>query len=263
MRTNEILKALPLLVGGALVVAMSGACDQPRTACVTGRGDFAAKYNLVSGTGACAALKGEVIGVQSYNANAGDHPDLEKSSMAIRPSSLGELVVRGEGDGLVDPNTEHKPFSYGPFTTSEPGDDNFCAAPTLSVTEQNLPVLPAIPADPKDPESTETPEQPATSRKYEWSNVHVYVTAAATGTQFAADLTYTEDGCSAKYHVLAVYPAATCKGKDGKPEIKLCGAEADLSVGMETGSGLSPDFAITCDPELFLCVLSKEPPSLR
>ena len=108
-----------------------------------------------------------------------------------------------------------------------------------------------------------TQEQPATSVKYEWSNVRVYDTAAATGTQFTADLAYTQDGCTAQYHVFAVYPAVSCDAGDGTPNEALCSSEANPDAGMATGSGISPDVPITCDPDLLLCVLTKEPPASK
>jgi hypothetical protein len=47
------------------------------------------------------------------------------------------------------------------------------------------------------------------------------------------------------------------------PSIALCNPYPDYAAGMPIGSGLDPDYAIACDPNLLLCVLSKEPPSLR
>ena len=47
------------------------------------------------------------------------------------------------------------------------------------------------------------PAEPAVSIRYEFSNVRVYTTASAIGTQLSADLTYTKDGCTATYRVAA------------------------------------------------------------
>jgi hypothetical protein len=57
---------------------------------------------------------------------------------------------------------------------------------------------------------TSVPHAPAYDVRYEFSNVRVYYTPAAIGTQFAADLTYTADGCTAKYKVAAVTPMVSC-----------------------------------------------------
>ena len=51
---------------------------------------------------------------------------------------------------------------------------------------------------------------PAADLKYEWSNVSFYVTAAATGTQFSADVAITLNGCTAKYKAVGMWPAIPC-----------------------------------------------------
>ncbi len=121
----------------------------------------------------------------------------------------------------------------------------------------------------------ETPAVPATSIKYEWSNVRFYVTPAAPGTQLVGDLTYTKDGCVATYHVTAVYPSVSCQqlNADGDPVFDmagnpvlapdLCLPEADPAAGRPTGSGINPDFPVECEPKTALCVLTKEVPALK
>ncbi len=56
--------------------------------------------------------------------------------------------------------------------------------------------------------------QGLTDLKVEWSNVKVYVTAKAPGTQFTADMTYSEtiDGvsCTAKYRAVGIWPVVDC-----------------------------------------------------
>jgi hypothetical protein len=255
--------ALVLVVGGALALASAlGGCDQPRVTCVTGRGDFAAKYTLVSGNGPCAMMKGDTIGVQSYNSAQDDHPNLKDVSVALRTASLGVLVQHAEDNGLGDPNMAHVPYAFGRFSASEPGPDDFCTVPTLAPAEQDLPTVPEQPPS-ADGGSPGAPEQPATSIAYSWSNLRVYVTAAATGTQFAGDVTYTRDGCTASYHVVAVYPAVPCADANGKPSDVFCSPEANPDAGLATGSGINPDFPVACDPDLLMCVLTKEPPALR
>jgi hypothetical protein len=137
----------------------------------------------------------------------------------------------------------------------------------------------------------DTPAQPPLDIKYEFSNVQVYVSASDYGTQLAADLTYTHDGCSAKYRVRAVYPAVPCgvsadpggtadddagapeeEADDAQcppqpetgeqlPDDSLCAALPDYASGSYMGSGLNPDVAVSCDPTLLLCVLQHEPPA--
>jgi hypothetical protein len=250
-------------VATSALAPATGGCTQPRVTCVTGRGDFAAKYTLVSGSGPCAMLHGDTIGVQSYNAMGDDHPKLEDTSVGLRAASLGALVQHAEDQGVADANAAHKPYAFGRFDSAEPAGDDFCTVPALSAAEQDLPLVPAVPPDPNTPGDMGTPEQPATHVKYEWSHVRVLVTPAATGTQFAADLTYTQDGCVATYRVAAVYPSVACADANGQPDNSLCAAEPDPAAGRAVGSGISPDFPVVCDPDLHQCVLTKEPPALR
>ena len=52
--------------------------------------------------------------------------------------------------------------------------------------------------------------QPATDVTYTWSNVRVYVTAAANGTELSGTLKVEQDGCTAEYAVEGLYPAVSC-----------------------------------------------------
>ena len=81
------------------------------------------------------------------------------------------------------------------------------------------------------------------------SDVRVYVDAAALGTQMKGTYSVTQDGCTATYHVLAMYPATDCTGEDGGPDQSVCDDPA---------SGISPDFPVVCDPALLLCVLDAD-----
>jgi hypothetical protein len=252
------------LLGSIIATA---ACDQPLPTCVTGRGDFAAKYTLVSGTGACATLKGDTLGIQSYNAVADkNRPDLDKTSIAIKSATLGAAIANATSLDYGDPDPTHKPYAFGAFTTAEPGSDNFCNIPTMQPAIQNIPALPGIPATPDTDAGKGTPAVdplPADSVQYKWSNVRVYVTTAATGTQLGADLEYTENGCTATYKVNAVYPAAPCDDGTGKPSDVLCSPVANPDAGLATGTGINPDYPVVCDPDLLLCVLSKDVPAFR
>jgi hypothetical protein len=120
---------------------------------------------------------------------------------------------------------------------------------------------------------------PATDLKYEWSNVKFYVTAAATGTQFSADVKITLNGCEANYSAIGMWPAidctpfpfadptatagcmadTDCTKKDFNTCVdgacshivsgdELCDSEPDADHGRPVGSGINPDFGpIACD----------------
>ena len=87
---------------------------------------------------------------------------------------------------------------------------------------------------------------------YVWDNAKFLVTADAQGTQFSADLTFTQDSCTAKYHVVGVYPAVPCLDDMGKPDESVC--ESDVN-------GINPDFPTTCSKTFGYCVLKGELPA--
>ncbi|MFO0679960.1 MAG: hypothetical protein U0169_25790 [Polyangiaceae bacterium] len=269
-----------ILIGAALALGISGlfassACSQPKVKCITARGDFAAKFTLKSGTGACAELKGDTIGFQSYNPTGGPNgtPDFSKASVAIVMGTLGNYQARAEqGDTDVDaegkpvvktdPNPDHHTYSLGDFTTADPADDGFCTVSTTTAAEQVLPEIKEIPADP-DNEVDAVPGQPAISAKVEWANVRVFVNANAIGTQFSADLKYSENGCTAEYSVYGLYPAHSCENAKGELDDAECSPVADPDAGRRFGSGINPDFPVACDKDLKVCMITSAPPAFK
>jgi hypothetical protein len=244
-----------------LTIAIGGAsCDQPRIDCTTGHNGFAATYVLKpgskEGTGTCDTLKGEIIGLEKYNPSKRDdetEQDLTKATLAIQSNKLGQLARDAKEAGATVTGSV---LSIGDFTSIEPDDQDVCHVPTLSEAEQDVPEL--------------SPTRPAVDIKYKWSNVRIYTTEAYPGTEIVADLTYTEDGCSASYSVTGLWPAVSCRVNDvdGNPigvDPGLCDPKADPAAGRPTGSGINPDFKdnVICDPDLRLCVLKSPPPELR
>jgi hypothetical protein len=314
LKTRNVIRIVTGAAGAAVLACAAFSCsDQPRVRCAAARGNFAATYRLVSGTGACAGLKGDVLAVQTYNgSNADKTPNWDQASMGIQPTAITGLLQAAGGAMVSDPNPEDLPYSLGNFSTPEPGSDDFCVVPTLSATRLRLPEIPAG----MDGMGAMTPGQPATDVKYTWSNVRVYVTAAANGTEFSASLTVEQDGCTAEYAVEGLYPAVSClvpppmepppempsddagatdeasvavddAGSDSSanddaatvpdeaaaPDVEmppapmldetLCSPLADPANGRPLGSGINPDVATRCDPDLQLCVLAKAPPALK
>ena len=82
-----------------------------------------------------------------------------------------------------------------------------------------------------------------------YTYARVLVSANYQGTQFSADLTFTQDGCTAEYHVVGVYPVASC--------------EADKDCQDTSVTAINPDFDLRCEKDLGLCVLKDEPPALN
>ncbi|APR77796.1 Putative lipoprotein mlpA precursor [Minicystis rosea] len=91
--------------------------------------------------------------------------------------------------------------------------------------------------------------------KYEWKNLKFYVTAAAPGTQFTGDLTYTEDGCTIEYSAIGMWPAVYCINEKGEADDTLCSPCPDSEAGRVYGSGINPDFPVKCDPDMGYCTL--------
>ena len=95
MNTAKKLLSLGLALTASGVVS----CSIPKPECTVGQSStsgigltgvaaFSVRYKLVSGTGDCANLKGDVVGFQSYHpVIEGENPtrDFSKTSIAIRP----------------------------------------------------------------------------------------------------------------------------------------------------------------------------------
>lgn len=256
-------------LGLMFVLALGHGCAQPRINCTTGHGGFAAVYKLKPGSkmgdGDCDTLKGEVIGLEKYNPAQTDNPtrqDLTKASLAIRTNTLGVLEQEASAANVVDPMQELN--SIGDFASATPDEDDVCTVPKLSDARQTLPKYSYV-ADPDKP--TEKTDVGESDIKYTWSNIRLYVTTALPGTQLVGDLTYTKNGCTASYDVLALWPSVSCDNGKGAPDPSLCNPEADPAAGRATGSGINPDIyvenRVVCDPDLLRCVLSAPPTQLK
>jgi hypothetical protein len=234
---------------GILTAALAGlsaaSCEvtQPRPDCTVGRDAFAARYTLKDGpaTGACREKKGERIGLQKYNPAIqtadGPKPDLFHATIAIQPETLGNI----NGDPA------HPLLSQGDFPIT-PDRDDFCTAPQLSRAEQHI---------------AATGTSPAIDIVYEWSNVRVLNAPEALGTQLAAELRYTEGGCTATYTVDALWPSVSCENEAGEADVRLCSPVPLPDDGILVGSGINSLFPIECHPDLKLCVLSSSVPALK
>ncbi|MCC6554938.1 MAG: hypothetical protein IT372_18345 [Polyangiaceae bacterium] len=277
---------------GALWLWAPG-CSQPEAECTVGSASYspyAAKYYLTAGDpeSACGSLPGDLIGMQAFNPADGQVPDKTVKFLAIQAAMLG-----GTADHAVegDPDEAHKLYSIGQFTSVEP-DSGMCNVPTLSPAQLHLPEVPGEAGGGGG--GGAPPLQVETNMTYAWSNVSVYVTTALLGNQAQGTLDITIDDCSATYTVVALWPAVGCEKmkflapvdpegecdpindpstcKDCNPEVdencnetgvgeaepKLCDAEPDPEpvYNLPTGSGISPNLGVMCDPDLLLCVLN-------
>jgi hypothetical protein len=309
MKTSKkLLSASLLLVATGLL-----SCSTPPPECTIGQSStssigfsgiaaFAVRYKLVSGTGECANLKGDVVGFQSYHpetAPGSVKRDFGKTNIAIRPQTVGELQwmiedVAGvateqfctdgtddDGDGKIDDKDEDCHYNgVGPFTSTDPDTSDMCHVDSLTqhivfpggtaVGDTGVECDPAAmdmgasackdgggdcsPNDPMDltkkGECLVSQDFAPVDIQYDWSNIAVYVTAAATGTQFNADLKITLNGSTCSYKAIGMWPAVDCSGANGTDEA-LCNPEADPENGRPVGSGINPDFGpVQCDKDI-------------
>ena len=228
-----------------LSVGLSCSADQPPPFCTISRATYAARYELVTGTGPCAAIKGEVLGGQAYLANP-DTPG-DKGSVAFQSEAIGTRLLAGQAltPPVVDADATHKPYAYGKFTSDTPDGNHVCTVPTLDDAQ----FVQGAFTGPMEMNMPGT-MYPAINVKYHWSNVRSYVTAASTGVVVGGDLDYTLDGCTAKFKVVAIAPKVSCD-KDGQPDQTIC----------DTDPNLNPDVAIVCEPTTHLCVPKNDFPS--
>jgi hypothetical protein len=233
-------------------VAFTTSCTQPLLNCSSAFGDYAAEYTLTQGdrSSSCGQLAGDVLGMSTYYQEGGKNgtPDYENADVAIRPESLGVMIDYAEARGAIDADLVfYQANAVGSFTAGVPNDDTFCMAEEFGSSQVSLPAIEPFPDDPTTPDLDEAlPAQAAIDVAYQWSNARFVVSADAQGTQFEADLEYTQDGCTAKYHVVAVYPAVEC--------------ETDVEC-LDDENGINPDFALRCNTQLGLCVLADDLPA--
>ena len=239
------LRLIGLGTGAVLAVSTLGACGtyQQDPQCVVAKGTFATVYTLKEGqdaSQACAQLKPERVGLEKYFSEDPSAPD----SVTMRPQKIGgELAHK---DTLLDPDAPQQPNSVGELMTDAPGEDNFCEVPTLTAArlESRYGGVSKAPV----------------SLTYAWSNLRIYNTPEIPGTQFTAELSYSENGCTAEYTVKGIWPVVTC-ATGGKPDDSKCDPNPDPSVGRYRGSGINPTFPVKCDPVALFCVLTGEVPS--
>jgi hypothetical protein len=254
-----------LAAAGAAVGLAASCSDQPRIKCTAGHGPFAAVYTLVDGPPGCAP-PGEQIGVEAFNYPLPDGTNLDPNNGSV---GLQSVEFTDEiGHHPPDPDPNRKPYAIGNWGSPEPGPDNFCTVPAITVAEQVLgPVDAGAPLPDGAPS---TPAVPAFSAKYEWSGVRFYNEPRSPGTQLIADLTYTKSvggaaPCTAKVKVVGLWPAWPCAHDDDPMAIdeSKCSPYPDNSKGRPAGAPISPDLLTRCDPELKLCVLARDPPAFK
>lgn len=224
MKTHRILAwALPVVSA-----ALLNACGEPPPQCTVGRGDYAVQYTLKSGTGSCAQKKVDIVGAQAFRVPGAGIPP----TLYFKPQPLAALVGQ-------DADPTHSALASGDFTTEYP-TNGACAVPTMTEARQTASVSGTV-----------------TDLRYQWSNLVIQSQAIIPGTQFTADLTYSEGDCTATYTAVGVFPAIKCVAADGTRDPSIC------AVPRPGSSSLDPSFPIVCEESANLCVLAGTPPALK
>ncbi|KFE66812.1 hypothetical protein [Hyalangium minutum] len=211
------------LLGMLVAASLMAACEteQPPIGCPVQSLTWAVTYKP-KGPSSCPVKAGEQLGIQKFSTPTGEE------QLSIKPATLVALDER-------DP--ERLAYSIGALA-KEADAEGFCSA-TVGTAEKQAPA---------------TADLPATSITYAWSNVRILALPLAPGTQMVADLTYTEDGCTAEYEVWGMWPGdVDCANEAGEPDNGICA----------NAGGINPDFSTVCDPTQLRCVPAKRPPSLR
>lgn len=210
MTKNIVKTALVLLGTGSLLSGCS--VEQPDPGCfVQESPHWAVKYDRVeagrdASGNACdtVAPTAEMLGVYRYI-------DLQNGTakLALRPQTLASA---GAKDETTDQSAQ---TALGDLANDRDAED-FCNAPSFPAARVNV-------------------ASPANEIVYQYANVRVYSAPSAPGTQMTGELTYTNNGCTSKYVMNAIWPAVGCDPESDSPA-ENCGP----------GSGLNPDFAATC-----------------
>lgn len=234
MIKNIVSVTAAVLSAGVLVTGCN--FEQPTAGCIVQDASFAtwyAKYDLKEGQTLSEECQDLVVAGEQWGVFKFTDPEKPNSSvLTIRPQGLYSRASRDPGDPYLQ-------TAVGKLA-EEPDAANFCAATDFSLANVN--------AGPK----TTDPTEDATTISYQFSNVKVYAAPDAPGTQIGGDLTYTRDGCSIQLGVRAIWPATPCDPESTNPRDN-CGE----------GSGINPNFAVTCDEDLGICVPAKEIPSIK
>lgn len=249
----RIKTAMTLLGAAGLMAGCT--VQQPSPGCQIQDGEWQAAYflkNPADSSKSCGGLTGESIGVFKYLTPTSIKVDSPTAPlMVIRPEGAVDLATYTNSAGKLLPRVDVPtqaenpslyvtyPASEDPTNTlkagsqanalstsfpSEPDANNLCQAPSFNTVT----VAAKAEADAKGGEPL-----PAQTAIYKFTDVKVYSSPDAPGTQLEGTLTYgDETGCTVDYRVLAMFPPVPCD------TVADCSAEA----------GVNPDFDVVCLP---------------
>lgn len=231
------------------------ACSPPQMYCTSAYGHFAVVLDLKDSSGDCenapvdlSAMSGEQAYLETYaDPRPNGEADWSQGNLVIKTLAVGDFEATARGRGVeIDPKGTS---ARGEFTTSNPSDEGFCE---VNFSQSSALDIEELPAD-EDPTPTSTtddadlfPGQPAIDMTVEWSNMTIYATPDAQGTQFEADVSMELNGCSASFKAVGLYPQVYCATDDDCEDAK---------------SGINPSFDVKCDENSGMCTLAKAMPS--
>jgi hypothetical protein len=233
MKTHRAFAWILPLGSAALLSACGG--EQAPPQCVVGRGDHAVRYTLKTGTGTCAQKKAEIIGAQAFRVPGSGIPP----TVSLKPGPLA--AVEGK-------DAAHSVLASGDFTTEYPADGSTCVVPQLSEARQVFQSNNATTVD----------------LSYRFSNLRIQAQAAIPGTQWVAELSYSEGDCTATYEAVGVFPAIKCEKQvqdPNDPTKKVTVRDPAVCKQPRAGLSLDPAYRITCEETTNLCVLDGLPPA--
>ncbi|MFO0590370.1 MAG: hypothetical protein U0441_22700 [Polyangiaceae bacterium] len=270
IRKSHHHAAAASLVGLLSLGLFTPSCTSPKLLCDVASGPYVARYFPKDGGADCLSLKGELIGMKTYNppSEDGENLDASKTTVAVQASSVGEMADAAAAAGTADPDKTHTLYSYGDYSNT-PDADAVCSAGALSSAEIHVPKTAYTDGD-GNPQVL-----PETRLVYAWKSLSVYTTFTSPGNAATGEVTITrevtspdtgaKDTCTTTYIASALYPPVDCEVKDaddngtGKPNDAACCGVADPAAGRPEASGINPDFKVKCDPDLLLCVLDWKP----
>lgn len=235
------------VVSAVIVCSGLAECALPEVYCTAVHlSTYAVEYTLLEGQGPCAQLEGEVFGSNTYSRVEDGAPAYGEAEVVLKPELVTDLASEAyERIGFVP---ENELFNRGRFTSDYSGDDGFCTVDQFTDIELDFPELPEVPDNETTPDPDGLPAVEATSVRYVWNALRIHSDANTQGKQLTGELEFTQDGCTATYSVRGVSPAVPCSTDD------------DCIPG---GNGLTPGFALECNPGFGYCVLTGEPPALE
>jgi len=239
--TKKIVSAAAVLIGaGSLLMGCS--FEQPNAGCIVqDSSNWYAFYEADGApSGTCTAasaapLTGELVGIFKF-VDPNDRSDIK---LVLRPAGLASRAARDQG-------SPYEQNAVGKLTDT-PDAEDFCAATEFSEAKVNDPGV----TNPTTGAQTTAPAQIS----YKFENFKVLAAPNAPGTQGRGELTYTRDGCTAKYKVLTIWPRVACD-----PNATI---EEKPSDACGEGSGANPDFNLKCHPTLKYCMPDVTKPVLK